>query len=116
MYHYMIKDTVLEFVSTDLRVITELATEQGLPVVQADEYYSEGYHYVDGAFVKQVSFIEQERREERTEEFSQTLDKLNAAWWDSLTNTEKTEVNTYRASWLDYPSTGVKPTRPSIFN
>ena len=56
------------------------------------------------------------RRLERTEEFSQTLDKLNASWWDSLTDTEKTEVNTYRASWLDYPSTGVKPTRPSIFN
>jgi len=56
------------------------------------------------------------RRLERAEEFSQTLDKLNAAWWDSLTDTEKTEVNTYRASWLDYPSTGVKPTRPSIFN
>jgi len=116
MYYYMINGTVIEFVATNLRIITELSVEQGLPVVQDDEYYGEGYHYADGAFVKEASFIEQERRKERTEEFSQTLDKLNASWWDSLTDTEKTEVNTYRTAWLDYPSTEVKPTRPSIFN
>jgi hypothetical protein len=115
MYNYMINGTTIEFVSTNLRIITELATEQGLPVVQDDEYYDEGYHYLNNSFVKKTSFLEQERREERTEEFSQTIDRMNPPWYNSLTDTQKTSVETWRQQWLDYPSTGILPTRPDIF-
>ena len=109
MYNYMINGTVVEYVATNLRIITELATEQGLLVVQDDEYYGEGYHYIDGAFVKEASFIEKERREERAEEFSRTLD-------NSLTDTQKSSLETWRQAWLNYPETGILPTRVDIFN
>ena len=106
---------------------TELLDADGNALHTVKYHTDRNQHWVgemvDGVVVASLQLITiqleeslEERREERTEEFSQTLDKLNSAWWDSLTDTEKTEVNTYRASWLDYPSTGVKPTRPSIFN
>lgn len=116
MYNYMINGTVIEYVATNLRIITELATEQGLPVVQDDEYYGEGYHYVGGAFVKEASFIEKERREERDEEFSQTIDMMNPPWYNSLTDTQKSSLETWRQEWLNYPETGILPTRVDIFN
>ena len=116
MYYYMINGTVIEFVATNLRIITELATEQSLPVIQDDEYYGEGYIYENGAFVKEASFIEQGRRGERAEEFSQTIDRMNPAWYNGLTDTQKTSLETWRQEWLDYPETGILPTRVDIFN
>lgn len=45
-----------------------------------------------------------ERRIRRKEIFSYTLDRLNTVWWNSLTEEEQTEVQTFRQAWLDYPS------------
>ena len=56
------------------------------------------------------------RRTERNEEFSQTIDRMNPAWYNGLTDTQKTSLETWRQEWLDYPETGILPTRVDIFN
>lgn len=56
-------------------------------------------------------------RKERDIEFSVTIDRMNPLWWDSLTDATKQEIISWRNTWLDYPTTGVKPeTRPEIFS
>jgi hypothetical protein len=56
------------------------------------------------------------RRKERDEEFKETIDRMNPAWYNSLTAAQKTSLETWRQDWLDYPSTGSLPTRVEIFN
>jgi hypothetical protein len=41
---------------------------------------------------------------------------MNPAWYNSLTATQKTSLETWRQDWLDYPNTGILPTRVEIFN
>ena len=50
-----------------------------------------------------------ERRQERQEVFSRTLDRLNPVWHDALTPTQQTALATWRQAWLDYPATGIRP-------
>ena len=56
------------------------------------------------------------RRQERREEFSRTIDRMNPLWYDSLTTQQQTDLATWRQAWLDYPATGVRPTDLDIFN
>ena len=57
------------------------------------------------------------RRKERDKEFSNTLDKLNYWWKNSLTESQILEISNWRQSWLDYPNNLAtsKPVRPTIF-
>ena len=52
-----------------------------------------------------------ERRQDREQEFSETIDKISAVRYSLLTEEEKTSINTWRQEWLDYPS-DVSNTRP----
>ena len=51
-----------------------------------------------------------QRRKERQQKFSETLDTMNPIWYNGLTSQQKTDLETWRQQWLDYPSTGVEPT------
>jgi len=53
--------------------------------------------------------VEDERREERKVEFSNTLDKMNPLWFNSLTTTQQANLTTWRTAWMDYPASGVRP-------
>jgi len=57
---------------------------------------------------------DQLRRQDRSEEFAETLDRLNPAWFSTLTTLQQTSINTWRQSWLDYPNdvTLTRPVRP----
>jgi hypothetical protein len=76
--------------------------------------------YVAGAWVEDADTSDQQlkedRRGERAEEFSQTIDRMNPPWYNSLTATQKTSLETWRQEWLNYPDTGILPTRVEIFN
>ena len=50
-----------------------------------------------------------ERRTERDERFAMTIDRMNAAWYATLTDEQKAELQSWRQGWLDYPATGVYP-------
>ena len=50
-----------------------------------------------------------ERREERREVFSRTLDRLNPVWHGELTTAQQSALATWRQAWLDYPATGIRP-------
>ena len=52
------------------------------------------------------------RRNERTEEFAITLDRLNPIWYNSLTTAQRTELATWRTAWLDYPTAPEDTTKP----
>jgi hypothetical protein len=82
-------------------------------IVEHSDYYNENdYIYSNGAFSLRTKTTEeyaQERRQERSVKFSQTLDKMNGAWYNALSAQQKTDLNTWRQAWLDYPSTGIKP-------
>ena len=54
------------------------------------------------------------RRAARSAEFAATLDALNPVWYDSLTDTQKTNLSTWRAAWLNYPETGTEPSRTLV--
>ena len=54
------------------------------------------------------------RRNERKEKFSETIDKMNIVWYNSLTQDQKTNLETWRQQWLDYPSTGISPTESLV--
>lgn len=57
-----------------------------------------------------VDVIESEtyvRRQRRKEEFAKTIDTLNPAWYDGLSDDQKQRIQAYRKAWLDYPATGV---------
>ena len=57
------------------------------------------------------------RRNERTLEFSLTLDKVNGWWKDNLTAEQVTAIGTWRQAWLNYPNnlTLTRPIRPTLF-
>ena len=50
-----------------------------------------------------------ERRIERDEMFAMTIDRMNGAWYATLTDEQKVELQSWRQGWLDYPATGVYP-------
>ena len=50
--------------------------------------------------------IRQLRRKERVD----IADR--AAWYDSLTEEQKAEVQSWRKAWLDAPETGIIPEKP----
>ena len=52
------------------------------------------------------------RRNDRQEEFANTLDRLNPIWYNSLTTEQRTELATWRTAWLDYPEASEETTRP----
>lgn len=54
------------------------------------------------------------RRQERTEEFTTTLDRLNPIWYASLTTEQQSSLAMWRAAWLDYPNNenNARPVRP----
>lgn len=56
------------------------------------------------------SKTEWDRRQEREEMFAATIDRMNPVWYDGLTDSQKTDLATWRQQWLDYPSTGTEPT------
>jgi len=56
-----------------------------------------------------VEVIEEYRREDRQEKFAETLDTLNPAWYDNLTDDQKARIKAFREAWLDYPDTGTIP-------
>jgi len=47
---------------------------------------------------------EDKRRLERTLVFSNTLDIMNALWFNGLTQVQQDEIAVWRQAWLDYPS------------
>ena len=60
--------------------------------------------------------IANNRRYERSKVFSETVDKMNPTWYNSLSDTDKTSLETWRVSWLNYPDTGVTPDPTLIAN
>jgi len=57
------------------------------------------------------------RQEKRTKKFSETLDKLNPLWINSMSESELSELNVWRQAWLDYPNNldSEEPADISIF-
>lgn len=57
------------------------------------------------------------RRIDRVEEFAQTLNAMNNLWYDSLSQSDKDALNTWRTAWLDYPDdlNASRPVRLSMF-
>ena len=51
----------------------------------------------------------QSRRNERAKIFADTIDRMNPTWHAALTDAQRSELETWRQGWLDYPSTGVYP-------
>lgn len=49
------------------------------------------------------------RREDRQEKFANTLDTLNPAWYESLSDDQKARIKAFRDAWLDYTDTGTIP-------
>lgn len=52
-----------------------------------------------------------ERRHDREQEFSETIDKISAVRYSNLTEEQKSAIGIWRQEWLDYPS-DIKNTRP----
>jgi len=52
-----------------------------------------------------------ERRHDREQEFSETIDKISAVRYSNLTEEQKSAIGIWRQEWLDYPS-DVNKTRP----
>ena len=74
--------------------------------------------YVEPEYTGTVLTQDEERRNDRREEFSHTLDKMNSIWYDSLSSAELSELKAWRTSWLDYPTTpsASRPIRLSMFD
>lgn len=49
------------------------------------------------------------RRSERDKRFADTLDKMNTLWYNTLSDQQKADLNTWRQQWLDYPSNNTAP-------
>lgn len=56
----------------------------------------------------------QSRRLERDQIFRDTIDNINPLWYETLSTQMKSDLAAWRAVWLDYPSTGVKPSMQSV--
>lgn len=81
------------------------------------EYY-EAYRFVEGKLIfdeerqgriKQLHQTEDIRKQREAECFS-ICDR--AAWFYSLSEEQKAEVQHWRQAWLDAPETGVMPVKP----
>ncbi len=57
------------------------------------------------------------RRVDRREEFAETLNTMNNLWYDSLSQSDKDALNTWRTAWLNYPDdlNASRPVRLSMF-
>ena len=90
----------------------------GESVIELEYEFLESLHHLGRTIVNNslLPLTEEEtllrRREERANEFSNTLDLIQPVWYSSLTSTQQTSLASWRQEWLDYPSTGVKPVRP----
>lgn len=51
-----------------------------------------------------------ERRQERTNVFKRTVDRMNPVWFETLSDDQKARLSTWRGEWLDYPQSGETPT------
>ena len=60
--------------------------------------------------------LTEDRRDERRQTFTTTLDKMNPIWFGELSSTEQDDLREWRRLWLDYPATGTKPDDLDIFN
>ena len=60
--------------------------------------------------------LTEDRRDERRQAFTYTLDKMNPIWYEELSSTEQDDLREWRQTWLDYPATGIKPDDLDIFN
>jgi hypothetical protein len=83
-------------------------------VIVEDDYegYNDGYAYLNGTFSKKAATVYTDRVVERAEEFAETLNNLNPLWFNSLSSQQQTDLAAWRSDWLNYPETGIKPTRP----
>lgn len=74
--------------------------------------------YVEPEYTGTVLTQDEERRNDRRQEFSQTLDKMNPLWHESLSSDELSELRAWRTSWLNYPTTpsASRPIRLSMFD
>ena len=52
-----------------------------------------------------------DRKQDRQQEFSETIDKFSAVQYNFLTDEQKSAIGIWRQEWLDYPS-DIKNTRP----
>ncbi len=57
------------------------------------------------------------RRNERREEFAETLNAMNNLWYDSLSQSDKDALSAWRTAWLNYPDdlNASRPVRLSMF-
>jgi hypothetical protein len=62
-----------------------------------------------------VALLLESRRSERNSMFANTLDRMNVIWYNSLTSQQQQDLSAWRAEWLDYPSTGIRPDDLDIF-
>ena len=119
MWYYLIVNEAIVASSTERDVCVANQTNNEGSIISDSNFYSEtDYIYSNGAFAarsKPTEELEQERRQERSMKFAQTLDLMNGAWYDTLTAQEKTDLATWRTAWLDYPSTGTKPDDLDLF-
>lgn len=122
MWYHLIENEIIICASTEREVCVieneQFRTGQGFIVADSDYYSENHYIYSNGAFAPRTDVSEElkaERRVERTEKFRQTLDRMNNAWYDTLTTQQKTDLATWRQAWLDYPSTGTKPDDLDLF-
>lgn len=68
--------------------------------------------YVEARDLEELE--KQNRRLERDKIFRDTIDNINPLWYETLSTQMKSDLATWRAAWLDYPSTGVKPSMQSV--
>lgn len=114
MNYYLVTGTSV-VMSSNQRSTLVINQAPGDVIVESTEDYSDAeYTYVNGVFAKATAVVAQERRAERTSEFSQTLDRMSPLWYNSLTTAQQTSLSTWRTEWLNYPgsASAVKPTRP----
>jgi len=87
-------------------------------IVELDYEFLESLHHIGRTIVDNslLPLTNEEtllkRREERTIEFSNTLDLMQPLWFSDLTLEQQEGLAAWRQAWLEYPSTGIKPERP----
>jgi len=67
-----------------------------------------------GAYVAPKTDLNQwiaDRKQDRQQEFSETIDKFSAVQYNFLTDEQKSAIGIWRQEWLDYPS-DINNTRP----
>lgn len=71
--------------------------------------FNEPQNYVgtihEGVTVAEVTLnLVVSRRETRRLVFAQTIDIMNPVWYNSLSETQKTELENWRSAWLQFPN------------